>query len=128
MAAAIEPVLIVDDSVTVRMYHRQVLEELGLEVEEASDGAEAMEKVQERRHSVYLVDVNMPKVDGYRFVESVRKNPELQATPIIMISTERETRDRYSAFRAGANLYLTKPIRGDELRMYVSLLAGVPAS
>jgi len=128
MTSGIDPVLIVDDSVTVRMYHRQVLEELGLAVDEAQDGAEAMEKAQERSHSVYLVDVNMPKVDGYRFVEMVRKNPSIQRTPVIMISTEREARDQHLAFRSGANLYLTKPIRGDELRMYVTLLAGAPVS
>lgn len=120
----VDPILIVDDSFTVRMYHRQVLEELGFDIDEAKDGAEALEVAHQRPHSLLLVDVNMPKVDGYRFVENIRKAPGLAATPVVMISTESASRDQQRAFQAGANLYLTKPIRADELRMYVSLLVG----
>lgn len=123
-----KPVLIVDDSLTVRLYHRQIVEGLGLPVEEAKDGAEALEVALRGEFALLLVDINMPKVDGYRFVRTVRDTPHLRDVPVVMISTESETKDQTRAFEAGANLYLEKPIEADLLRLYVGLLTGTDVS
>jgi len=117
-------ILVVDDAVTVRMYHRQLMEELGFEVEEAANGIEAIEKGLMEKFDLFLVDVNMPKMDGYRLVEEMRKIPELQAIPVIMISTEESDTDRELAYTSGANFYVVKPAKPDELKSYAGLLAG----
>jgi len=114
--------LIVDDAVTVRMYHRQILEAAGFEVDEAENGVEALEKALVTPYDLLLVDVNMPKMDGYTFLKEVRSTPELRAIPAIMISTEAERRDQEQAYRAGANLYLVKPVRPEALSLRATLV------
>ncbi len=117
-------ILIVDDAVTVRMYHRQLMEDLGFTVAEATNGIEALEKGLAESFDLYLVDVNMPKMDGYRLVKEMRNIPELQAVPVIMISTEESELDKEKAYLAGANFYIVKPAKVDELKMYAAILAG----
>jgi len=117
-------ILIVDDAVTVRMYHRQLMEALGFEVDEAENGIEALEKGLSQNFDLFLVDVNMPKMDGYRLVEEMRKTPSLQAIPVIMISTEESDQDKEKAYLSGANFYVVKPAKPDELQTYAGLLAG----
>jgi len=117
-------ILIVDDAATVRMYHRTILEKAGLEVDEAINGIEALEKALETGpYDLYLVDVNMPKLDGYGFLRELRMQ-DIPQVPAIMISTEAQERDRLLAFEAGANYYLVKPIKPDELLSYCKLLLG----
>jgi two-component system, chemotaxis family, chemotaxis protein CheY len=118
-------VLVVDDAVTVRMYHRGILEGVGLEVREAANGYEGLEKALQERFGLFLVDVNMPKMDGYAMVRKLREQEEHRAAPVVMISTEAEQQDRDKAYAAGANFYLTKPARPDELITTVSMLAGI---
>ncbi len=117
-------ILIVDDAATVRMYHRTILEKAGLEVDEAINGIEALEKALETGpYDLYLVDVNMPKLDGYGFLRELRMQ-DIPQVPAIMVSTEAQERDRLMAFEAGANYYLVKPIKPDELLSYCKLLLG----
>jgi len=117
-------ILIVDDAMTVRMYHRQLMESLGFDVDEAENGVEALEKCMAAPYDLFIVDVNMPKMDGYRFVEAIRQNNDIMATPAIMVSTEEENKDKDKAYMAGANFYFVKPVKPDEFKEYVSLLMG----
>lgn len=117
-------ILVVDDAATVRMYHRSILEGAGFEVTEAINGIEALEKALTRPFDLYLVDINMPKQDGYAFLRELRKQ-DIPQTPAIMISTESESRDRSLAYVAGANLYLVKPIKPQELLANCRLLLGL---
>lgn len=117
-------ILIVDDAMTVRMYHRKLMESMGFEVTEAENGIEALEKGMTERFDLFLVDVNMPKMDGYKLVEEMRQNDALVAMPVIMVSTEEEESDKDKAYMAGANYYIVKPAKPDELKEYVSLLVG----
>jgi len=115
-------ILIIDDAATVRMYHRSILEAEGYEVDEAVNGLEAMEKVLENDpYDLYLVDINMPKLDGYGFLKELRTENISQA-PAVMISTEAQEKDRAAAFEAGANFYLVKPIDPETLSSYCSIL------
>ncbi|PIF89711.1 two-component system chemotaxis response regulator CheY [Acidovorax sp. 62] len=107
-------ILIVDDAATVRMYHRGILESAGYAVEEAVNGLEALEKALLTPFDLYLVDVNMPKLDGYGFLCQLRLQP-LEQVPVIMVSTEATEQDRLRAFASGANFYLIKPTRPDQL-------------
>ena len=115
--------LIVDDAVTVRMYHRQILEAAQFDVDEAENGVEALERLLVGAYHLLLVDVNMPKMDGYTLLREVRSTPELRAVPAIMISTEAQRHDREQAYQAGANLYLVKPVRPEVLRARAVLMA-----
>ena len=108
-------ILIVDAAATVRMYHRSILESAGYAVDEAVNGMEALEKALTSSYDLYLVDVNMPKLDGYAFVSRLRGQEELAQSPALMISTEAEASDQNKAFEAGANAYLVKPTRPEKL-------------
>ncbi|MCJ2017355.1 MULTISPECIES: response regulator [unclassified Methylobacterium] len=118
-------ILVVDDATTVRMYYRDVLEEAGFTVEEAVNGFEGLEKAVAESFDLVLVDVNMPKMDGYAFLRQGRTMPELQAVPAVMISTESAAQDRERAYAAGANLYLVKPVRPEVLTEVATVMAGV---
>lgn len=118
-------VMVVDDSKTVRSYHGSILRELGIEVLEAENGMEALEKTLYKKVDLYLVDVNMPVMDGYSFVGELRRQPAHLSTPVIMITTQEETTDKVEAFRIGANLFETKPIKPDALKGYLQLLLNI---
>jgi two-component system chemotaxis response regulator CheY len=117
-------ILVVDDAATVRMYHRSILEGAGFAVDEAVNGIEAMEKALTTPFGLYVVDVNMPKQDGYSFLRELRRR-DLPQTPAVMISTEAETKDQSLAYEAGANFYMIKPIKPQDLLAVCRLLLGV---
>ena len=118
-------VLVIDDSSTTRLYYRDVLEGARFQVAEALNGIEGLEKAVSDHFDLFIVDLNMPKMDGYTFLDHVRRMADLQATPVIMISTENRPEDKQRAFAVGANLYLTKPVDPHSLVAHVSLLAGL---
>ena len=117
-------ILVIDDSQTVRMYHRQILESAGYFVDEASNGMEALEKAQINQYDLYVVDINMPVLDGYSFVKRLREG-EGKLAPVIMVSTESEAKDMDIAFKSGASLYLIKPVRPEDLLINTKMLLGV---
>lgn len=116
-------ILIIDDAATVRLYHRSILEPAGYLVEEAMNGLEGLEKALNAPFDLYIVDVNMPKMDGYTFLRELRSS-DIPQGPAMMVSTESEAHDKQAAFVAGANLYLIKPAKPEVLLNYVSLLLG----
>lgn len=121
-------ILVVDDAATVRMYHRKMLGDAGWQIEEAVNGLEALEKVAMRPadqpFDLYVVDINMPKMDGYSFVRELRRQAGLRQAPVLMVSTEAQTQDASAAQDAGANCYLIKPARPAELVMTAALMLG----
>lgn len=116
-------IMIVDDAATVRMYHRGILESAGFEVEEAMNGLEALEKALESPFDLYIVDINMPQLDGYGFLQALRSEDIPQA-PAIIVSTEAADKDEDAAYRAGANAYMIKPIKPDKLLVVAKLMLG----
>jgi two-component system chemotaxis response regulator CheY len=119
----VKRILIVDDAATVRMYYRSILEEAGYAVEEAMNGIEALEKALNSPFDLYVVDVNMPKLNGYGFLNELRQQ-EISQQPAIMVSTESAPGDEAAAYRAGANGYIVKPVQPAQLRAYTRLLLG----
>ncbi|WPL12392.1 response regulator [Thiorhodovibrio litoralis] len=116
-------ILIIDDAATVRLYHRRILETANFAVEEAMNGIEALEKALQSSFDLYLVDINMPKLDGYGFLHELRSG-DLPQVPAIMISTEAQPADEQRAYAAGANLYVIKPVKPDQLLAQVRVLLG----
>jgi len=118
-------ILVVDDAATVRTYHRFYLEGAGYAVDEAINGIEALEKTfTNGPFDLYLVDINMPKLDGYGFLRELRRQ-DIRQAPALMITTEAQSHDKTLAFEAGANFYLVKPIKPDDLLAYCRLLLGL---
>ena len=110
-AAATEvrpPVLIVDDSLTTRMLEQSILESAGYGVDVAISGEEGLLRARERAHSLFLVDVEMPGIDGFEFVTRTRADPVLRAVPAIMVSSCDSADDRRRAEEAGARAYIVK--------------------
>jgi two-component system chemotaxis response regulator CheY len=119
----VKRILIVDDAATVRMYHRGILESAGYAVEEAMNGIEALEKALNDPFDLYVVDVNMPKLNGYGFLSELRQQ-DIPQQPAIMVSTEAAPGDEAAAYRAGANGYLIKPVQPAQLLTYTRLMLG----
>ena len=118
-------VLVVDDGITQRMFYRSVLEAAGFVVEEAANGMEGYEKALAQPFDLLIVDINMPKMDGYSMMRMIRDDPAVRMIPTLMISTEGGPKDLVKAFEAGANFYLQKPVQPDELTDVARMIAGV---
>ncbi|WP_284258261.1 response regulator [Acidocella aquatica] len=117
-------ILIVDDSNLVRLYYRHLLEREGHDVEEAINGIEGLEKVFRMRFSLCIVDVNMPMMDGHRFLLALREEAMTRGMPALVTTTQAGEEDRRAALAAGATAYLVKPVRGDLLALQVAALLG----
>ena len=124
-AASLPRVLVVDDSSLVRLYYRDVLEKSGFDVDQAMNGLEAMERVLAQPFDLLIVDVNMPKMDGFSFLRELRRSKsEAAALPALIISTEAGREDAEEAQAVGANFYLVKPVSEADLRDHVAVLTG----
>jgi two-component system chemotaxis response regulator CheY len=119
-------VLVVDDAALVRLFYRNALERSGFDVEEALNGIEALEKVLSGPFDLLIVDVNMPQMDGFTFIQNLRRQEiPVAATPAMITSTESGPKDFVAARKAGANFYLVKPIDPEQFVEYAALLCGV---
>jgi two-component system chemotaxis response regulator CheY len=121
-------VLVIDDANLVRLYYREALERAGYAVDEALNGLEALEKLLVQTADLLIVDVNMPQMDGFTFLRTLRRQPSPMAgTPALVISTEAALHDKDAARRAGANFYLVKPVTPEALIVWADLMTGRPA-
>jgi two-component system chemotaxis sensor kinase CheA len=102
------PVLVVDDSLTTRMVEQSILESAGYEVEVARSGEEALEKARTRPYSLFLVDVEMPGMDGFELVSRMREDPVLRNTPAVLVTSRSAPEDRARGEQAGARAYIVK--------------------
>ena len=124
-AASLPRVLVVDDSSLVRLYYRDVLEKSGFDVDQAMNGVEAMERVLAQPFDLLVVDVNMPKMDGFSFLRELRRSKsEAAALPALITTTEAGREDAEEARAVGANFYLVKPVSEADLRNHVAVLTG----
>ncbi|MDQ1911748.1 response regulator [Paenibacillus sp. GD4] len=119
-------VLIVEDSSATRDYYRTYLTERGFVVSEAFNGLEALEKMAVESFDAAIVDINMPKMDGYQFIRELRGGEQKYNTPIAVISSENKPSDQHLAYQAGANAYLVKPVRPDQLESLIRLFGVIP--
>jgi chemosensory pili system protein ChpA (sensor histidine kinase/response regulator) len=113
-------VMVVDDSITMRKVTSRVLENHALEVMTAQDGIDAIEKLHDRIPDLMLLDIEMPRMDGYQLLEHVRSDARLRHIPVVMITSRAGQKHRKKARSAGANAYLTKPYQEAELVEQVS--------
>ncbi|MBA1190761.1 response regulator [Pseudomonas entomophila] len=102
-------ILVVDDSVTVRKVTTRLLERHGMQVLTAKDGIDAMTVLEERRPDLVLLDIEMPRMDGFEVATRIRRDPRLHDLPIIMITSRTGQKHRERAMAIGVNEYLGKP-------------------
>jgi len=108
-------VMVVDDSITVRKVTQRHLVKRGIDVLLAKDGVDAIEQLRDQVPDVMLVDIEMPRMDGYELTSRVRSDSRLKQVPIIMITSRAGEKHRDKAFALGVNEYMTKPYQEDEL-------------
>lgn len=105
-------ILVVEDEVTISMVLCAYLEKEGYAVQQAYDGLEAIQKVEETRPSLILLDVMMPNLDGWEVLEIIRKK---SACPVIMLTALSDTEQKLKGFGEGADDYITKPFIAEEV-------------
>lgn len=111
------PVLVVDDYKTMIRIIRNLLKQLGFDdVDEASDGTEALGKMKERRYGLVISDWNMEPMTGYELLKHVRADAGLTRTPFIMVTAESKTENVIAAKKAGVNNYIVKPFNAQTLK------------
>ena len=119
--------LIVDDSSTMRAVLRMTLRGAGFETVEAANGAAAVQKLSETGVvDLALVDWNMPEMNGFEFLCSVRANHERDQMKVVMVTTETELAQVQNAMRRGANEYLMKPFTRDSVIEKLQILGLIP--
>jgi two-component system chemotaxis sensor kinase CheA len=102
------PILVIDDSLTTRMLERSILESASYEVELASSAEEGLVKARAKRHALFLVDVEMPGIDGLTFIARTKADPILRDTPAILVTSRNAPEDIQRGYDAGASGYVTK--------------------
>src|SRR5438093_11516797 len=108
--------LVVDDSLALRRSVMYALQRLGDVVcIEAGDGAEAIKKLAGGTFDIVLTDINMPLLDGLKLISHIRTEPQTKDLPIVVITTESADADRARALKLGADAYLVKPVKAQDV-------------
>lgn len=103
-------ILVVDDFSTMRRIVRNLLKEIGYaNVEEAEDGAAAIQKLKSSKFDFVVSDINMPNMNGFELLRQVRADPELKEIPVLLVTAEAKKEDIINAAQCGASGYIVKP-------------------
>lgn len=113
-------ILVVDDDKNTRLYYRAVLEKAGYTVTAASDGVEALDVMDREHIDLVVLDVMMPRMDGYEFTETLRATDN--NLPILMVSAKQLPADKHRGFAVGTDDYITKPIDDEEMLFRIKAL------
>ena len=101
--------LVVDDYQAVRKTIKELFVNLGLKVDEAGNGVEALEKLNSKSYDLVISDLVMSEMDGFELTETVKSNPKLRSIPVVILSTHADYKYIFRALRLGADDYLIKP-------------------
>jgi len=108
-------VLVVEDSLAQRQMISDLLKGSGIKVAIASDGAEALEQFQQSSPDLVVLDIVMPRMNGYEVCRRLKSDPKTQNVPVVMCSSKGEEFDRYWGMKQGADAYIAKPFQPAEL-------------
>ena len=119
------PILVVDDYQTMVRIIRNLLKQLGFEdVDDASDGTAAIDKMRGRKYGLIISDWNMEPMTGYELLRQVRADDILRQTPFIMVTAESKTENVIAAKKAGVNNYIVKPFNAQTLKSKIEAVCG----
>ncbi|MHA1310308.1 MAG: response regulator transcription factor [Candidatus Helarchaeota archaeon] len=108
-------ILVVDDEPDTVRLAKRLLEMAGLKVSTAYDGEEALKKIYDESPALILLDIKLPKIDGYEVCRKIKSDPKYKDTIIVMFTAKVFEKDKKKGAEVGANEYITKPFSGDEL-------------
>ena len=108
-------ILTVDDSRTMRDMLMLALKDAGYRVVQAEDGVHGLEVLQSERPDIVITDINMPRMDGFGFIEGMRADPNHKATPVLVLTTESDAAKKQRAREAGATGWIVKPFDPEKL-------------
>ena len=118
-------ILIVDDSKTVRNLVAFIMKKEGFKVVTAEDGLDGLEKLYSSGEiDLIISDINMPRMDGFTFIKSVREQDAYRDIPIVVLSTEGQEKDIQAGISIGANMYMVKPAQPEKMLRNVKMLLG----
>jgi two-component system chemotaxis response regulator CheY len=118
-------ILIVDDSKTIRNLVAFIMKREGFKVTMAEDGLDGLEKLySSERIDLIVSDINMPRMDGFTFIKTVREQDEYRDVPIVVLSTEGKEQDIQQGIQLGANLYMVKPAQPEQMMKNIRMLLG----
>lgn len=118
-------ILLVEDSPSTRVLMGEILRAAGrYVVEEAPSGFEAMRMLSRSQYQLVVTDINMPDIHGLELIAKMRRTSAYRDTPILVVSTQSESRDVQRALALGANVFLRKPFSADELLTQVADILG----
>lgn len=118
-------ILIVDDSKTIRNLVAFIMKKEGFRVTMAEDGIDGLEKLYPADHvDLIITDINMPRMDGFTFIKTVREQEAYRDLPIVVLSTEGKEKDIQQGMSFGANLYMVKPAHPEKMIKNVRMLLG----
>ena len=119
-------ILAVDDSIMIRKINTGAAAVIGYDLLEAGNGVDALEIVERSREDIALVllDINMPVMNGFDFLRNFRSNPDNDAIPVVVVSTESESTSVFNAIKLGAQSYVVKPFSVEEMERKINELLG----
>ena len=118
-------ILIVDDSKTVRNLVAFIMKKEGFTITTAEDGLDGLEKLYAaEKVDLIISDINMPRMDGFTFVKTVREQEAYRDLPIVVLSTEGQEKDIQMGISLGANMYMVKPAQPEKMVKNVRMLLG----
>lgn len=116
-------ILLVDDEPNILLSLEFLMRKKGYQVFIARNGAEAIDLLQKEKPAIIVLDIMMPEVDGYEVCEYVKKTPELQHIKIIFLTAKSKEEEIEKGYKAGADLYITKPFSTRELTQQIGELS-----
>jgi DNA-binding response OmpR family regulator len=121
-------VLLAEDEPNIVESLSFLLERAGFEISVATDGQQALESALEQQPDVLVLDLMLPKLDGYEVLRQLRSNPKGANLPVLMLTAKGQRIDRETALECGADLFMTKPFANAEITAAVTKLASEPRS
>jgi chemosensory pili system protein ChpA (sensor histidine kinase/response regulator) len=129
-AGGVTRILLIDDSLSVRKFVSRMLERAGYAVDTAVDGEDGVKKATQTSYQVIITDLEMPKLNGYEVLQTLRQRPRTKSTPIMVMTTRAGEKHQQAAMSLGASGYLTKPVEERALvaavEQWISRPAGAP--
>ena len=117
-------IMVVDDSVSIRQVVSRLMEDQGWKVQTAKDGIEALDKLHESRPDLIVLDIEMPRMNGYEFLGAIKAQVEFEDIPVVMLTSRTATKHRDKAKAMGAKGFIVKPYNDDEFVRLISKLTG----
>jgi DNA-binding response OmpR family regulator len=119
-------ILVVEDEEVVRRFIGMTIRGDEIEVDEACNGKEALEKIFANKYDLIILDIMLPEIDGFQVLEKIRANPSLADLPVVIVSAKNSDKDILTGLKGGANYYITKPFEPQELISSLELILGIP--